>query len=310
MRIVAVVSQAEATVAPAELAAFLASGSGADVVVLCIADAGPASYSMGSAIGPGAETMLLPVSSLPPGPADDLTSRVRAATAEADRVVSVIAAEGAPRRLVPALVAETSPDLLVLPGVAPRGRLAAWLLGDDWGPLAVGSLVPVVLAREGRSRPDTVLVVLEDVRPSGDAIRALAHLPLPRATRVVLLGLLPGGGADRRVRHRRRMILRLDAARSMLTRTERRPSVLVQESADLPDVLATIERLDAGLVVIASSHLGGRHRLSSLAEGLVRRSDRSVLVVPTSVQPRRRAARGQHDRVSDPRAAGSRRTAS
>lgn len=294
--------------ASVRLAASLAAAADVEVLAVCITDRVPVSHAMGSSLGPGAEALLLPVATLPPPPGEELAAIARAAAADAGGDSRVIVREGTPPQVVPGVMADTVPDLLVLPDVAPRSRLAALLLGDDWTPLIVGSPVPVLLVRGAGAGPGTVLVVLEDPRPSGDAVRAVADMPLPADSRVVLLGLLPAGAAVGPARHRRRMIRRLDAARSMLTRAGRPPSVLVQEATSVADVLTTADRVEAGIVVAASSHLGTGHRLSDLADGLARRSARSVLIVPTSLQPRHRLAERTAGRGSATPVAGSQRS--
>lgn len=297
MRILVVVSDTDSGLRQVRLALSMACGSSTEVIALCVTDGEPVAFGIGASIGPGAEALLMPV---PIGPAStvDLAAEVARSVGDgADGVFAVLTAEGTVRGVVPGAVAELDPDLLVLPGMPPRGRIASWLLGDDHGHLIPRSEVPVLLAREEGAGSDTVLVVVEDVRPSGDAVRAVASLPLPHGARVVLLGLLPAGGGAGRARHRQRMVRRLDAARSMLSRAGRHPSVLVHESTAVEELLSTVDRLDAGIVVVASAHLGGRHRLSGLADGLVRRSGRSVMVVPTSLQRRRRivpASRSMH----------------
>lgn len=308
MRILAVVSETEPSLRPIQLALALGGGSAADVIGLCIIDGTPVGYGIGASIGPGAEALLLPVPALPPSSPDGLAGEVRAAAIHQDRVITVLAVEGVPTRIVPGAVAELEPDLLILPGLPPRGRLAALLLGDDWGPLLARSEIPVLLARTGGALSGAVVVILEDVGPSADAVRAVARLPLPPDAEVVILGLLPAGAGAGRARHRRRMVRRLDAARSMLAGAGHRPSVQVQESTSVDELLRIIDRLGAGIVVTASGHLGGRHRLSGLAESLARRSDRSVLLVPTSLQRHRRVVRAAGTRDRGARPAGSTRT--
>lgn len=309
MRILAVVSDAEPDPSPVRLARRIASGSSTEVIALCVVDGTPVGYGIGASILPGAEALLLPVPTVAPS-AIDLVAEIARPTGEGGGArFAVHATEGIPGRVVPRAVAELDPDLLVLPGVAPRGRIAAWLLGDDWGPLVARSEIPVLLAREEGAGSATVLVLLEDVRPSGDAVRAVAHLPLPQDARVVLLGLLPAGGGEGRARHRQRMVRRLDAARSMLTGAGHRPSVLVHESTAVDELLSVVHRLDAGIVVVASTHAARNHRLSGLADALVRRSDRSVMVVPTSLQRRRQIVAGGRTRYQRPRTAHSSRPA-
>ena len=290
MRTLAVVDMGELGLEPVRIAAQVSSGLGHEVIVLGIPDIGTIGYNMASGAGPGPGALTVPPLAMLPAPDDTLRVAIRDAADGAGINPRIVLEEGPLRRVVERVVAAAEPDLLVVPGVVPGGRLRSLLYGDPWREVVASSTVPVILGRPLPPSGSSILVVLEDPRASADAIRALRTLPLPPEARVIILGLLPPGLDRMRTRQRRRMVRRIDAARSMLRRAAIHASALVREQGTADEVLAVVRRTESAMVVVAVTSRDRRRRVTGLAGELMARCDASVMVVPTLASPRRHRA--------------------
>ena len=183
---------------------------------------------------------------------------------------------------------EVDADLVILPGMQPRGRLEALIFGDPWGPVIAAATVPVLLARPGRTGPPNILVVLDDPRLGADAVRALTRFPLPADAQVLLLGLVSEGTHPGSVRQRQRMVRRTDVAMRMLRRAGLRTASLLRHGGGASAILAAAEATDADVVVIGARRERGGGRLDRDARAIVGGAVCSLLLIPTPTERHRR----------------------
>lgn len=101
----------------------------------------------------------------------------------------------APRAIVATAVATRS-DLIVV-GSRGRGLLAGALLGSTARTLARSSPLPVLVVRERHEAPRRVLAAVDGSPDSRASMTALAALPLPTDTDVVLVHVVPDTRTDR-----------------------------------------------------------------------------------------------------------------
>ncbi len=156
---------------------------------------------------------------------------------------------GSPPRSIVSTAVATRSDLIVL-GSRGRGLIAGALLGSTARSLVRSSPLPVLVVRDRRHAPRRVLVAVDGSPDSRAVVTALATLPLPRDTEVMLVHVVPDVRIDRTRAHELLHIAACQLPPSWAT-------VFEVERGDVAErILGRAAAIDADLIVLGSRGTG------------------------------------------------------
>lgn len=211
---------------------------------------------------------------------------------ELEQLTAVKLAVGTPHQLVVETADEVGADLLLLGSSEATGPLAP-LLGSTADRVMRKSTRPVLVVREGFRLPFDRILAPVDLSPLSEdslnrGLEILAHLELEKRPAIEVLFVL--SRLDREKSHHftpeqvdrfateelERFLERVDGSYADTLKPRLRCGVPRQE------ILAFLEQHDADLLILGTHGRSGFERfiVGSVAADIVRRVDRSVLVVP------------------------------